>query len=329
MNPIVSIIVPVYNVEDYLKICLDSIINQTYKNLEIILVNDGSTDRSGKICDEYSKVENRIFVKHNENHGVSYSRNYGINLAKGKYLMFIDSDDSIKPTYVEKMVSAIEEQENIDLVICRYENIYYNYKNEIVVNNKELTGNYAKDLIKLYFSSCGPYVKLFKTEIITKWNIHFPEDISFSEDRIFNYEYVKHIRRYSFIDEVLYSYSHKNENSLSKSRSYKSYNDAIKVLKAEKIFLNEIRAENKDIILTNSAISYLSMFSKLAENKYNSYSLFLIRVKEIKKILDGVYSHYNFKRKIIAVCLKYNVILPIYFYYVYLKNFYRKVFFNE
>ena len=98
---LISVIIPVYNVEQYLNRCVDSVINQTYKNLEIILIDDGSTDNSGKICDEYSQKDKRVKVIHQKNMGVSNSRNKGINIAKGKYITFVDSDDVLNCQYIE------------------------------------------------------------------------------------------------------------------------------------------------------------------------------------------------------------------------------------
>ena len=109
MNDLISVIVPVYNVKNYLEKCLDSIINQTYKNLEIILINDGSTDGSLDICYMYEKKDNRIKVYNQENHGLSYTRNRGIELARGKYIGFVDSDDVISPFMYEFLYKAINE----------------------------------------------------------------------------------------------------------------------------------------------------------------------------------------------------------------------------
>ena len=100
-KPLISIIIPVYNAEKYLKKCLDSVINQTYKNLEIILVDDGSTDKSPEICDKYAEKDSRIIVLHKENGGVSSSRNAGLDIFKGEYLSFVDSDDYVEPDYIE------------------------------------------------------------------------------------------------------------------------------------------------------------------------------------------------------------------------------------
>ncbi len=103
MKPLISVIIPIYNVEKYLKRCVDSVINQTYKNLEIILVDDGSPDNCGKICDEYTKIDNRIIVIHKDNGGLSSARNAGIDICRGEYISFIDSDDFVSPYFIEML----------------------------------------------------------------------------------------------------------------------------------------------------------------------------------------------------------------------------------
>ena len=120
MTDLVSVIVPIYKVEKYLGKCVDSIINQTYKNLEIILVDDGSPDNSGKICDEYAKKDNRIKVIHKENGGLSSARNAGLDVATGEFIAFVDSDDRIHLDFVEKLYRAIKE-ENADIASCYVE----------------------------------------------------------------------------------------------------------------------------------------------------------------------------------------------------------------
>ncbi len=119
MNKLISVIVPVYNVEKYLQKCVDSIINQTYQNLEIILVDDGSTDNSGKICDEYLKKDKRIKVIHKRNGGLSDARNWAIDVAEGEYIEFVDSDDYIEQDMIEFLYNNIE-QYNADISICSY-----------------------------------------------------------------------------------------------------------------------------------------------------------------------------------------------------------------
>ena len=108
MNPLISFIIPVYNVEKYLAQCIESVLVQSHDNIEIILVDDGSTDKSGEICDNFSKTDNRVRVIHQENRGASAARNAGLGIAKGNYIAFIDSDDYVSPSMAEKLLDAID-----------------------------------------------------------------------------------------------------------------------------------------------------------------------------------------------------------------------------
>ena len=142
MDSLISIIVPVYNVELYLNECINSIRNQTYKNLEIILIDDGSTDNSGKICDEYAKIDSRIVVIHKENKGVTSARKVGVEIANGKYIGFVDSDDYIDKEMYKNMLKKILETDAdfIDCGCIRFSdsnNIYYPknfYRSDIELN---------------------------------------------------------------------------------------------------------------------------------------------------------------------------------------------------
>ena len=120
---LISVIVPVYNVEKYIRECLDSIVNQTYKNLQIILVDDGSTDNSGKICDEFAKKDSRITVVHQENQGAGAAKNTGLELIEGEYFSIIDSDDYIDLSMYEKMVSLMKQYDS-DIVQCLFKQVY-------------------------------------------------------------------------------------------------------------------------------------------------------------------------------------------------------------
>lgn len=122
-SPLISVIIPVYNVEKYLHRCLDSVIEQTYKNLEVILIDDGSTDHSGEICDDYAAKDVRIHVIHQENQGVSAARNKGLDTAKGEYIAFVDSDDYILPEMYAKMLECIIEN-NVDFCVCQWQYEY-------------------------------------------------------------------------------------------------------------------------------------------------------------------------------------------------------------
>ena len=119
MNPLISFIIPVYNVEKYLAQCIESVLVQSHDNIEIILVDDGSTDKSGEICDNFSKTDNRVRVIHQENRGASAARNAGLGIAKGNYIAFIDSDDYVSPSMAEKLLDAISKTDS-DLAMCNF-----------------------------------------------------------------------------------------------------------------------------------------------------------------------------------------------------------------
>ena len=170
MEELISVVVPVYNVEKYIDKCINSIINQTYKNLEIILVDDGSPDNCGKICDEYAKKDNRIKVTHKENGGVSSARNIGIKNATGDWLTFVDADDWIENNFVEQLLK-IGNQENAEIVLCGYNRVNRNNKCEVNASGDKETFNSSEYLIKALNPQTGfgfCHMKLIKRNIIER-----------------------------------------------------------------------------------------------------------------------------------------------------------------
>ncbi len=227
----ISIIVPVYKVEQFLEKCINSLLNQTYKNLEIILVDDGSPDNSGLICDKYAKKDKRIKVIHVENGGVSRARNIGIDNATGKYLTFVDSDDYIEINSYSKLLSHIDNKTEL---IC------YNYKydnngecSEAIVELK--TGSISKsslynEIIKEK-SICGyPWNKLYRLDIIKKFNIKFDEDIKIMEDLIFNLKYLEVISNIKYVDDAIYYYVQRENSALKKSVQFNNFKALKKII---------------------------------------------------------------------------------------------------
>lgn len=215
----ISVIVPVYNVEKYFKRCLDSIIGQTYKNLEIILIDDGSTDSSGDICDDYAKKDDRIIVIHTENHGVSSARNEGLKIAKGDYVHFPDADDYIEIDTYEYLLEIINSKK-CDAV---------NFEHFITYPNKEIVHKYddkryglfdkidtQKQLMTGVQFTCN---KLYKREIIC--DIRFRSDILRGEDTLFAAEVLLNADRVWFDKRPLYHYV-QSENSACRGRFRRS-----------------------------------------------------------------------------------------------------------
>lgn len=210
----VSIIIPIHNGENVLKRCLDSILKQTYKDFELILVNDGSVDSSEHICRKYMEQDSRIKLISKEQEGVSATRNRGIEEAVGEYIQFVDCDDYLASDYVETMVTAMEEK-LADLVIAGYTRrrdgqVVENLPNPAFYATKL---EFAKDFFKLY--NCWylntPWNKLFRRECIKEY---FPLNRSLGEDLLFNLEYMRNVEQIAVIACGGYQYCIENENSL-------------------------------------------------------------------------------------------------------------------
>ncbi len=216
-DSLVSIIVPVYNVEEYLPDCIESIINQIYKNIEIILIDDGSPDNSGLICDEYAKKDDRIKVIHKVNEGVSTGRNKGIEAAKGEFIVFVDSDDFLNPDSIEILVNK-QAKNDFDFVCGKLKRIT-NEKSEVpdIITGEYFNENVFEsifDILEVY-GIMGPCAKLFKTGIIKENELHFMEDVTFGEDSIFVLEYIEKSKSVAIINNVVYNYNCMNESSAS------------------------------------------------------------------------------------------------------------------
>lgn len=193
--PLVSIIVPVYNVEEYLKECIDSIVDQTYKNLEIILIDDHSTDRSFDICKEYEKAEPNITAYTNDydKKGVSSARNFGIQRANGKYICFVDADDILSPNYVFNLMSMGEKSKGCHVLIS-YKSFRQTEELKTIKTNNKGRPQYQKIPINTFISNQMFYLTVwsgcYNTEILRKYRIFFCEDAKYSEDIFFVLKYL-------------------------------------------------------------------------------------------------------------------------------------------
>ncbi|WP_138493781.1 glycosyltransferase [Paenibacillus pinistramenti] len=214
MDRLVSVIVPVYNVESYLRKCLDSICGQTYSRLEIIVVNDGTRDGSQAIIDEYARNDKRIRPLMKANGGLSSARNAGMDAAEGDYLAFIDSDDWIAPDMIKQMVRTAE-AENSDVVVCNYDKVYADHTERMYLKLREEIIDVKKLGIAEYMYRClftyehGHEVwnKLYRREVIERNGIRFePNKEIFSEDLMFNLYVLCHAGRIAAVNQSFYYY---------------------------------------------------------------------------------------------------------------------------
>lgn len=321
----ISVIVPIYNAEKYLEKCLDTIIKQTYKNLEIILVDDGSKDNSRFICRRYALKDDRIKLICNSNHGAGYSRNCGIKEATGEGIIFIDADDYVKLNYIEKMVSFFD---NNDLVIC---NIYYFYEkyNKYVLNKvdlENLTGSWNKDILFLKDRIYYPHLKLYKTNIIKNNNIYFPEDMVISEDQIFNYNYLRYVQNYKYINEGLYIYVIRENKSLSKLRTKEAFESQIKGIIFKESYFNEMQVLNGNKMIMRTLTALITQYIYI-ENEENNFYKYKKRLIYLKKFIPTNQELFNFKEKMLCLFLKKEWIRGIYFLSI--LNNYKIYFINK
>lgn len=208
MAPLISIIVPVYNSEKTLGKCVDSILKQTFDDWELILIDDGSDDCSGMICDEYALIYGKIRTFHKNNGGVSSARNIGLENAKGKWITFCDADDFVYPSWLDNFVGRLKD--NSDLICQSFFSSISLVSHSLgeAMNGFDFHGDKRIGLCKLYEHKILGYlwVKLFKREIILKYQLRFNENFNFWEDQVFCIEYFRYIETMSYTNKIGYYY---------------------------------------------------------------------------------------------------------------------------
>lgn len=276
-NSLVSVIIPVYNVEKYLSQCVDSVINQTYKNLEILLINDGSTDDSGKICDEYARKDTRVKVIHKENGGLSSARNKGIREAIGDYLMFLDSDDYLENDNCLLPTSKILlSGQDIDIVFFRFKSLYgkeNKIKEDGLFYPESLNCMDSKNTLKylvshdlLWGSACA---KITRSSFIKQNNLYFKKGIK-SEDIEWILRLANCLPKYFFTNGSFYIYRKGRENSITSTVDFEHLDGYRKFLE-----------EHTKLCFKNADVEY-SLLSYIAYH-YIILCALTFRLKDIRK----------------------------------------------
>lgn len=300
-HPSLSVIVPVYNVEKFLKCCLNSIASQTYTNYECILIDDGSTDNSGKICDEFSKLDSRFKVIHKKNGGVSSARNTGLSEAKGKVITFIDSDDTVEKRCFESYMKYIE---LCDWVMLGVRSVDCNLTPtglQSVFDDSNRFNWEIQDYDKTLFNAThswmvfGPiWNKAYKTDIIRCNKLQFVSTTNINEDRIFNIEYAGYAKSAIIEPYVAYNYV-ENPNSITR-----------KYIKTETFLHTAIEMDNvlKKNLLSNYMKRYTANFAcrffiRSVINNLTTSSKFIStsdRFKLFKSIFHCYFNSTTFKK---------------------------------
>lgn len=213
----ISVIIPVFNAENSIRCCVESVISQTYNDWELLLIDDGSQDDSGILCDQYAKIDKRIIAYHKENGGVSSARNYGLSKARGEWVVFIDSDDYVGHKYLEDLIKCANTRTDNILVIQGMIQEYVNssvllkFNDLIYEKNSIIDGLLQNNL----FTFGAPYCKLYNKKVLKKHNILFPVEYDYGEDTIFFLRYIQHIDTLILSSSCNYHYKTSNYGSLS------------------------------------------------------------------------------------------------------------------
>lgn len=235
-NEIISIIIPFYNLENYIERCLRSVLSQTYENLEIIIIDDGSTDKSSNIINKYTLKDKRISYYKQTNKGPGSARNFGIEKCNGRFITFIDGDDYIKADMIEKLVLPMINN-NADLALCNYKMdneklTNQQYSETIYEKIEDIAKVMLKDMWKDRICTFMSFGKIYKTETIKTHNIKFPEDINNAEDLVFSIKYWHHVRKLFYTNKPLYIHTERKD-SLSRKNLQLSH-----VAKGRQLFNN-------------------------------------------------------------------------------------------
>lgn len=273
-QPLISVIIPVYNVEDYLRECVDSVINQTYKNLEIILVDDGSTDSSGKICDDYAEKDERIAVIHQKNGGLSAARNAGLDKSSGEYIYFLDSDDYVADNTFETLLS-IAEKDNSDIVffdaVSFADTPDFTVKQNYVRKNKYKTDK-GYDVFSAMCNNkefhSAVYLMLFKSDFIVNNKLNFTPGL-LHEDMIFTYQALCFAKVVSQCDKPLYYRRYRKNSIMTSSKTQKHFESCIDVCKINTKFTYDTFEEGIPFecrqYLSRCAFNVFNVYEKLSK----------------------------------------------------------------
>ena len=312
----ISIIVPVYNVEKYICKCIDSILNQTFTDFELIRIDDGSTDKSGKICDEYKKKDSRIKVIHKKNEGLSSARNIGLDIAQGKYIGFVDSDDYIDENMYEVLYKDIRNN-NSDISMCEYDFIYDNNQIE-EFNDEKYIINYSNyEALSLFYTSKYMFFvvawnKLYKKEIFK--DIRYPVG-KINEDGFIAHKIIFNCKKITYNSEKLYHYYQSN-NSITRSKFTIKNLDKLEYMSERITFFKNNGYEDLSLQAKSSFINeffklYFRAKSELNINKYKLYCKKIYFIKNINKFINEKSYSYKEKLLFIVFCISDNVYLKI------------------
>lgn len=297
----VSLIVPVYNTEKYLEKCLQSLVNQTLKEIEVIVVNDGSTDNSIVIAERFEKEYPKIVkILSKTNGGLGSARNFGLKHAKGKYIMFVDSDDSIENNAVEELYKIIE-KEDLDIVLCDYYYDYETHKTPVTTSIKE-----GKITRKEYLMlPVAAWNKIYKREFLLKIKYNYPDRLWY-EDLATNPQLSLYTDKIYYLKKPLYNYLQRTESIMNKTK----YNDKMQnIFDVMDILTNDFKRENGlEKFKEEIEYMYISRLLHDASLRFFKFSNYLENIKRINKIIRENYPKWRKNKYYRKENIKYKIV---------------------
>lgn len=341
MKPKVSIIVPIYNMEKYIQRCLDSIIEQTLKHIEIIAINDGSTDGTASILEAYKKKDSRITVVHQQNEGVASARNEGIRLANGKYIGFVDPDDWVSRDMYETLFEEAE-QESADIVMCTYIREYgthslkknFNQPLKVCYRNEDVQMQVMRRLVgpiddelaspELLDAWGTVWSKLYRANILKSNDIFFTDLklIGTNEDSLFNIEATYYAKAFVFINKPYYHYWKANEQSITSGYKPQLHNQWVHLYQLIEQFLQGKNVDETFKTALANRISLNVLGLGLNELSHSNTKSALQKMKTLRQLLNEHHinhplaqlkiKHLPFVWKVFFLCAKYKQAVALY-----------------
>ena len=312
-----SVIIPAYNVEKYIERCVKSVLNQTLKEIEIIIIDDGSKDKTSQICEELARQNGNITYKKVKNGGCSAARNFGLSLVKGEYVAFLDSDDWIDENMYKDMFQFAK-SESAEIVICGFNKLNENGKllSKVNVSTRDSKEDYTDCTTEWFSSPCN---KIYKKDMIEKNNIKFLLDIYTGEDMFFNFMCFFFSKKVVSIDKPYYNYF---MNSSSVSNNYKNRTDIYLVLDELISFYKKNEVYEKNIDKVRECFKYhgimypFDVLQRMSENRIENWKDFYSKIKkeinrfeELKTFKIKSYYYFRIFRLKMMVLKKYKKIL--------------------
>ena len=334
--PKISVIVPVYKAETYLHRCVDSLLAQTFTDFEILLVDDGSPDRSGEICDEYARKDSRVRVFHKENGGVSSARNVGLDNARGEYVCFVDSDDWVEEEMFATLLKSFQSKMEMDILFWGFQ-----YDNSQVQDYKKRKA--LKEKLQYVYCDAAESIlesvywlekrdlfgwtwnKLFRREIIQSQKIRFDETISLQEDHLFTLEYVRFVKSLMVLPYYPYHYRVLDGSLMNRRRNYAEWKKVIELLLQERLSL-------ANMIESSISISYrkyvyesfiLASFHSLSAlyNNNSAYEARIIELNLLKRSMKKCIYGFNIRILNLYFLLKFPLLIFDAFCFLWFKRY--------